>query len=323
MNTVRWGIIGCGDVTEKKSGPAFSKVAGSKLVAVMRRNAGAAASYARRHGVPRWYDHAEALIQDPEIDAVYIATPPETHAHYTQQVAMAGKPVYVEKPMARTVTECEAMIEACRKAEVPLFVAYYRRCLPHFVQVKEWLEQGRIGQVYGVQMSLFVPAPVQATDWRFDAGMAGGGLLYDLGSHQFDALDYLLGPIAEVQGSARNLAGRYEVEDTVSARWSFESGVEGAALWCFVTDAAAKRDEITIAGSKGAITLSCFGKTAATLTTQEGLSQFEAPAPAHVQEGLIRSIVAELRGEGLAASHGASALRTARVIEAIAHGRAL
>src|SRR5450432_1142641 len=120
MNLVRWGMIGCGDVTEKKSGPAFAKVPGSSLVAVMRRNGPAAADYARRHGVPRWYDDAAKLIHDPEVDAVYIATPPDTHASYTEAVAQARKPVYVEKPMARTLAECEAMNAACEKAGVPL-----------------------------------------------------------------------------------------------------------------------------------------------------------------------------------------------------------
>jgi len=313
-------MIGCGDVTEKKSGPAFSKVFGSELVAVMRRNGQAAADYARRHGVPRWYDDASALIADPEVDAVYVATPPDTHAYYTNEAAASGKPVYVEKPMARTVAECEGMISSCKQAGVPLFVAYYRRCLPHFVQAREWLAQGRIGQILAVQMSLFLPPPAEATDWRFDMEKAGGGLLYDLGSHQFDALDYLLGPIAEVQGRARNLAGRYAVEDTVSARWSFESGVEGGGLWCFVTDTSAQRDEITILGSKGSVTLACFGKIETTLMTVDGPVLFEAPAPDHVQEGLITTIVQELRGEGVAASTGESALRTARVIEAIASG---
>lgn len=228
MKTIRWGIIGCGNVTEKKSGPAFSKIAGSRLVAVMRRNGQAAADYARRHGVPRWYDDANALIADPEIDAVYIATPPDTHGLYTEAVAAAGKPVYVEKPMARTFAECESMIFACASAQVPLFVAYYRRCLPHFVQVKRWLEDAAIGDIYAVQLSLSSPAPNDlkaAQAWRFDPEIAGGGLLFDLGSHQLDLLDHLLGPIKEVQGRAENLAGHYAVEDTVSAWWKGEASL--------------------------------------------------------------------------------------------------
>jgi 1,5-anhydro-D-fructose reductase (1,5-anhydro-D-mannitol-forming) len=107
---IRWGMIGCGDVTEVKSGPGFQKAAGSALMAVMRRNGGLAADYARRHGVPRCYDRADALLADDEVDAVYIATPPDTHADYALLAAAASKPAYVEKPMARHTPECDRMI---------------------------------------------------------------------------------------------------------------------------------------------------------------------------------------------------------------------
>ncbi|MES2440213.1 MAG: Gfo/Idh/MocA family oxidoreductase [Verrucomicrobiota bacterium] len=321
MKTIRWGIIGCGDVTERKSGPAFSKVPGSQLVAVMRRNGDAAADYAKRHGVPRWYDDADALIADPEVDAVYVATPPGSHASYAIAVATAGKPVYVEKPMARTLAECEAMIAACESAEVPLFVAYYRRCLPHFMQAKQWLLEGRIGEVHGARLSLFLRASqdaAAAASWRYDAEAAGGGLLFDLGSHQLDILDFLLGPVADVQGKARNLGGHYAVEDTVSARFTFESGTEGSALWCFAAGAGAERDEIELVGSRGKIILPTFGKTEATLVNADGVTEFEVPTPDHVQQGLIETIVAELRGQGSCPSTGRSAARTAWVLDQIA-----
>ena len=145
MRTIRWGIIGCGNVTEVKSGPGFQKARNSALVAVMRRNAALAQDYAGRHGVPRWYDDGAALIADPEVDAVYVATPPSSHKGYVLACAAAGKPVYVEKPMALDHGECEEMIAACRAANVPLFVAYYRRALPRFLKVKELIDGGAIG----------------------------------------------------------------------------------------------------------------------------------------------------------------------------------
>ena len=110
MERVRWGIIGVGNVTERKSGPGFQQAERSELVAVMRRNGDLAADYARRNGVPRWYDDADKLINDDEVDAVYIATPPDSHRDYAVRVANAGKPVYVEKPMARTHAECQEML---------------------------------------------------------------------------------------------------------------------------------------------------------------------------------------------------------------------
>jgi 1,5-anhydro-D-fructose reductase (1,5-anhydro-D-mannitol-forming) len=205
MKTVRWGIIGCGNVTEVKSGPAFQQAEGSELVAVMRRDAALAEDYARRHGVPRWYADAEALIADPEVDAVYIATPPHMHRPYTLAAARAGKPVYVEKPMALNAAECREMIDACEAARVPLFVAYYRRSLPRFLKVKELVDGGAIGAVRTVQITLTQPLALPdggELPWRVRPEIAGGGHFVDLASHTLDFLDYVLGPIQRRTRSA-------------------------------------------------------------------------------------------------------------------------
>ncbi|MBT4498578.1 MAG: Gfo/Idh/MocA family oxidoreductase, partial [Gemmatimonadetes bacterium] len=236
MKSIRWGIIGCGDVTEVKSGPALQKIEDSELVAVMRRDAAKAEDYARRHDVPRWYADADQLIADPEVDAVYIATPPDSHADYTVRVARAGKPVYVEKPMARSYTECEQMIEACETADVPLFVAYYRRRLSGFLKVEELVKSGAIGEIRFVAASLLQPAHESSSDplpWRVLPDIAGAGYFFDLGSHLLDYLDYLLGPIADVHGQAANQAGLYPAEDAVCAHFTFESGILGSGIWCF------------------------------------------------------------------------------------------
>ena len=190
MKEIRWGIIGCGDVTEVKSGPALQNVKGSKLVAVMRRNGKLAEDYARRHGVDKWYEDANALIHDPDINAVYIATPPSSHKEYTLSVAQAGKIVYVEKPMAMNYTECLEMIDECKKYEVPLFVAYYRRALPRFLKVKSLLDNGKIGNIRFIN-SILYNKPLK-TDmngiyhWRIDPKIAGGGYVYDLAPHSLD-----------------------------------------------------------------------------------------------------------------------------------------
>ncbi|MRR31036.1 Gfo/Idh/MocA family oxidoreductase, partial [bacterium] len=219
MNQVRWGIIGCGDVTEVKSGPALQKADGSQLVAVMRRNEALAQDYARRHGVQRWYDDARQLIDDPQVDAVYIATPPHKHKEFTLAVAQAGKPVYVEKPMALNAAECQEMIDACHVAGVPLFVAYYRRALPRFVKIKEIIDSGVLGKLRFVQVTLTQPARELASGelpWRVIPETAGGGLFVDLAAHTLDFLDYVLGPIQAVHGIACNQGGAYPAEDVVS-----------------------------------------------------------------------------------------------------------
>ncbi|WP_210485866.1 Gfo/Idh/MocA family protein [Rufibacter aurantiacus] len=319
--TIRWGIIGCGDVTEVKSGPAFQKVPHSKLVAVMRRNGEKAQDYARRHGVPRWYDDAQALIQDPEVDAVYIATPPGSHLEYTLAVAAAGKPVYVEKPMALNHTQCQEMVAACQKAGVPLYVAYYRRRLPSFLKVKELVDSGAIGEVRFVNIRLFHPAQdnldQQNLPWRVLPEISGGGLFFDLASHQLDYLDYLLGPIASASGQTANQAGLYPAEDIVTGQFRFQNGVLGTGIWCFTVAPGQFRDEIEIIGSRGRITFPSFALEPIKLETEKGTEEFFLPPPQHVQQPFIQTIVEELTGQGQCPSTGETAARTAWVMDQI------
>ncbi len=323
MDEVRWGIIGCGTVTEKKSGPAFNKVEGSRLVAVMRRSAEKARDYAERHGVPRWYDDADRLIHDPEVNAVYVATPPDSHAHYAIRAAQAGKPVYVEKPMARTYAECRQMIAACKQAGVPLFVAYYRRCLPAFLKVKALVQDGAIGDVRFVHVRLFYPPRPGDFErhnlpWRVQPEIAGGGYFYDLGSHQLDYLDYLFGPVTSAQGHAVNQAGLYPAEDAVAAHFAFESGVVGTGLWCFTVDAGSTTDRIEIFGSTGHLSFAAFNLPEPIRLTRNGQTEeIHCPTPEHVQQPLIQTVVDELLGRGRCPSTGVSAARTNWVLEQI------
>ncbi len=315
MRTIRWGIIGCGDVTEVKSGPAFRKVANSALVAVMRRDGERARDYARRHGVARWYDDADALIQDPEVDAVYVATPPYAHKAYVLACAAAGKPVYVEKPMALDAAECVAMIEACRTAGVALFTAYYRRALPRFVKIKALLDEGAIGAVRAVTTVLahdYVP-PAGGLPWRVDPRLAGGGLFVDLAPHTLDFLDHALGPIASVTGDAANQGGYYPAEDVVSMRFTTASGAHGVGLWAF--SVAAPIDRTEVFGSRGRLTFSTFGDEPVVLETARGTETFAIARPEHVQQPLIQTIVDELNGHGTCPSTGETALRTTLVTD--------
>jgi predicted dehydrogenase len=323
MDTIRWGIIGCGDVTELKSGPPLYKCGGSELVAVMRRNGDLAADYARRHGVPRWYDDADALIADGEVNAVYIATPPDSHCEYTLRVAAAGKPVYVEKPMALTHAQCRQMNEACAAARAPLFVAYYRRCLPAFVKVAELLQAGAVGEVRFATIQQYGPPSADDLDlnrqpWRVLPEIAGDGYFFDLGCHQLDLLDFLVGPVATASGITGNQAGHYPSDDIVSASFRFESGALGAGLWCFTTHAGAARDRTEIVGSEGSISYSAFAlDEPVVLTTDSGREEFHLPQPEHVQQPLIQSIVDALRGEGECPSTGETGARTNRVLDQI------
>ena len=319
---VRVGIVGCGDVTEVKSGPAFQKVPGSALTAVMRRDGAKAEDYARRHGVPRWTDDARDLIEGDDVDLVYVATPPSSHLAYAEMAAAAGKPVYVEKPMATTLLEAERMVGVCRRAGVPLYVAYYRRAQPRFARARELLQGGAIGAVRAVRMTLAGPVGPAADDpdqqgWRFDPEVSGGGLLMDLGSHQLDLLDHWLGPVAEVEAQARTLTPGSAVADELSARLTFEGGAHGVALWSFAS--ATSLDEILVLGSEGRLSVPVFADGPLVWSGPDGEERHETIIqPEHVQQPLIRQMIDELRGVGgPCASTGVSGARTQGVLDAI------
>jgi predicted dehydrogenase len=313
-DTVRWGIIGCGDVTEVKSGPGFRGAAGSELVAVMRRNGALAADYARRHGVPRWYDSAEALISDPRVDAVYIATPPGLHAEYALAVAAAGKPAYVEKPMARHGPECDRMVEAFARAGLPLFVAYYRRRLPCFMKSGELIASGEIGRLTGFTYRLAYPQHVKGRIWRTDAAEAGAGHFLDVGSHALDILDFLLGPLQDVSGAASSVASDYEVEDCV-ALTARASGALGSMSWNFAAEV--RDDTMRLTGTEGEITFPMFTSVPVRLENASGVRLFDLPYPPHVAQPLIQSVVDDLLGRGECPSTGESARRTSRVMDRV------
>ncbi len=320
MGIIRWGMIGCGAVAEIKSGPAFRKARNSRLVAVMCRSAEKARNYARRHNVPRWYTDADALIRDPEVDAVYVATPPDTHMEYTLKIAAVGKPVYVEKPMARSYEECRTMIRACKAAGVPLFVAYYRRALPRFLKVKELLKSGAIGDVRFVSVRLYQPPYAndrnpEALPWRVVPKISGGGYFVDLASHTLDLLDFYLNPIVEVSGIAANQAGLYHAEDVVSACWRHKSDVMGNGIWCFTTEG--KEDRVEIVGSRGKLSFATFLDHSVRLDSQGKCEEWIITNPLHIQQPLIQTVVDALNGEGACPSTGESAARTNRVMDQI------
>ncbi len=315
--TIRWGIIGCGAVTEVKSGPALQKAKHSSLMAVMRRNGELAQDYAERHSVPRWYDYADALINDPEVDAVYIATPPDSHKHYTLKVAQAGKPVYVEKPMALNHAECLAMIEACREAGVPLFVAYYRRALPRKLKVKQLVDSGAIGEVRWTRIAYHRSPPDNLDPdnlpWRYIPEIAGGGIYADIACHMLDLLDFVLGPVRSVKGFASNQLGLYPAEDIVTGTFIHQSGVHGVGTWCFT--GFERVDLIEIAGNRGKVSFACFDESPIVLETDNGLEEFAISNPPHIQQPLIQTVVDELRGVGVCPSTGESAARTNWVMD--------
>ena len=303
MKQIKWGFIGCGEVAERKSGPAFRMVPNSDVVAVMSRTKHRAKSYAERHGIKRWYTDAAQLINDPEVNAVYIATPPSSHPTYAIMAMNAGKPVYIEKPLAASYDDCARITRVSKETGVPCFVAYYRRYMPYFLKVKELLGSGRLGEVQNVQIRYSCPPRPEGLNgdnlpWRVMPEIAGGGYFYDMAAHQFDLIQELFGVITHARGYSANRGHLYRAEDTVSACFQFENGLPGSGSWCFVGHESHIEDRIEILGTQGTLCFSVFSYDPIHIHTSEGNEEFDIPPHSYVQLPMISAVVKALQGEG-------------------------
>src|SRR5258706_4057784 len=304
MKKINWGIIGCGDVTEIKSGPAFNKVKNSSLVAVMRRDAEKAKDYARRHHVPKWYADAASLINDPEVNAIYIATPPSSHEEYTLAVLHAGKPIYVEKPMSVNAPSAVNMANAAKEKNIKLTVAHYRRMQPLYQKIKQLVTNKAIGELRFARLELY-KKPVtqeylaaQHTGWRLDTAIAGGGLFNDLAPHQLDLMYYFFGEIDKSCGLAVNQANLYNADDIIAGNILFKTGVVFNGIWCFGVNEKDEKDYCEIVGSNGKISFSFFEHSPVMLTINGKTETLLFDPLQHVQQPMIEKVVDYFLDEG-------------------------
>lgn len=301
MQKIKWGIIGCGDVTEKKSGPAFNKVPDSELVAVMRRNATKAEDYAKRHQVSKWYSNADELIHDPEVNAIYIATPPLQHEDYAIKAMAAGKPVYVEKPVSLSAASVKRMMQAAEKYQQKVSVAHYRRQQPVFLKVKELLEQKMVGEIRFAELKMLQPPKsnliaASEENWRVNPAISGGGLFHDLAPHQLDLMVYFFGEVKEASGFALNQAALYKADDLVTGNIIFKNSIAFSGIWCFSTSENVREDVCTIVGSEGKISFPIFGmEITINKNGQEEKLNFEPLQ--HVQQPMIGKVVQYFLGK--------------------------
>ena len=320
LETIKWGMIGTGDVTEQKSGPAFSKAEGSVLHAVANRTPSKAEDYAQRHGIRTWHPDPLDVVHDPEVDVIYVATPPDSHPHYALECIQAGKPVYLEKPMARTHAECIIINEAAREAGVKVWVAYYRRSLDYFLKVKEIIDSGRLGKIRHLRMDQHFPPRPQDLGggdppWRVIPDISGGGYFHAMGCHALDILFYIFGDPLQVEGMSRNLGGLYRADDSIDAMISLPGELSLKGNWNFV--APAERDRVEIRGDRGSLHFSVFSFEPIHLDLDSGTEEFSFERPDHIQLPHIQSIVDELKCQGLCPSTGENAAITSRVMDMV------
>lgn len=321
---IKWGIIGCGNVTEFKSGPAFNKVANSTLVAVMRRDAERAKDYALRHSVPKWYTDASKLINDQDITAIYIATPPKFHEAYAIEAMQVGKPVYVEKPMGLDVAACNRMKEFSDKSGVKLSVAHYRRALPMFLKIKELVDQNTIGEIRLVNIRLLQPdqsvmIAKTAENWRVDPSISGGGIFYDLAPHQLDLVYYFFGKEKSSFGIATNQAGLYHAEDIVCGSMLLQNNIMFNAVWCFTVSASLEEDLFEIIGSEGSISFPVFGNTIE-VEIKGKKEQISFAKEPHIQQHMIGKVVEYFLGNTTNPCSASDAIQSMELMDKFVYG---
>jgi len=316
--TIKWGMVGTGNVTEVKSGPGFTKAKDSQLLAVTNRTHEKAVDYAKRHNIPLVYNNIDDMIKDKKVDAIYLATPPNVHLTDALKCAKAGIPTYIEKPVAMTYQDHTTLMDAFYETNTPVWGAYYRRGHERFIKLKELLEQQSLGNICFIQLKLCrnaTPDEIDGTSWRIKPQISGGGLFMDLGVHQLDIMNFIFGDVTDVQVRTQNLGNYYEPEDTIFATLTYQSGITLTATWCFVSHH--QEDLIEIVGEKGRITLSCFGTDPLILQTDSGTQSFDFTPPQHVHQPLIQTIVDELNGGAMSPSPLHTSLNTAWVCDCI------
>ena len=321
MEKICWGIIGCGNVTEVKSGPAFNKVEHSSLMAVSRRDPDKLADYVKRHHIPLSFTNALDLIQSEKINAIYIATPPDVREAYAIEAMQLGKPVYLEKPMALNLAACKRLKSVSEKLGIKLSVAHYRRNLPLFMEVKNILEQGDIGAIKEVQITMLKKTDKAANDpsnWRVDPSIAGGGYFYDLAPHQIDLVFYFFGKPKSFSGTSTNKAGLYKAEDFVQGTIELENGIVCKGLWDFSINGEEK-DEFLIIGEKGTIRFPVFGLFIEVESNgQVKTIPFEAPK--HNQQNHIQAVVNYFLDKGENPCSAEDAILSMEVMESFVYG---
>lgn len=322
---IRWGILGAGDVCEVKSGPAFQRAEHSELVAVMRRDSTKAEDFARRHGVGRWYDSVSDLLGDPEVDAVYIATPPRFHLEHTLAALAAGKDVYLEKPMAMSADECRQIIKAEEKSKNKLALAHYRRALPAFTRIRELIEDGTLGTVRLAELNFFLPEsnnliPDNGDNWRVNPAISGGGLFHDLSPHMFDLLLVYFGEPLAYEGFSLRQNSESSADDFVQGTIRFADNIVFRGCWCFTVAESAVSESLVITGNKGQVSCTFFGDEMR-LRTAEGEQVIPFTNPVNIQQPMIEQVCRYFLGEIPCPCSSSDGLRVMEIIDAFSQGR--
>lgn len=317
MNHFKWGLIGYGNLADKRVAAALGTAPGSALQAVWGRDLERTRDFAVRHQIEKACSSLEELLQS-DIDGVYVCTPPDSHASYTLAAIARGKHVLVEKPMASSVEECQAMIDAARKQNVTLGVAFYRRAFPKMQEIKRLIDAGVLGTPTWVNIaahSWYAPAADDPQSWRVQKSHSTGGAIADIGVHRLDLLDYWLGESQVLFADTQHLVQNYEVEDGASAVLRLENGAPAHAY--FAWNSKTWIDRFEIVGSEGKLIVEPLDGPDLIVIRgrQREELQIEPPQNAHLP--CIEDFVSAVRQGRAPLCDGAAGLRTNRLLQQI------
>lgn len=320
---LQWGIIGAGKIAERQMVTAIGQASSQRLVAVMKRDLTRARAFADEHGVPHAYDNSEALFADPDVLAVYVATPPHLHAAQTIESAQAGKHVLCEKPLALDSRQAQRMIDACRANGVQLMVCYYQRYNSRHQQIRKLLAQGAIGQVTAVSLNFSDYFPPTPGFWHHNPAISGGGALMDLGVHCVDLLRYLCGEVTEVMAMIDTLAAESPVEDTATLLLKLDNGAQAVITshWSTANFEPQQANGLEIFGTLGTIQAAPIQAKDSSgslhLITEAGVQDFSvAPGGLRPHVALLEDFARSIAAGAPALIPGEEGLAGLQVIEA-------
>lgn len=288
MNILKWGLIGAGDISQKRVAPALRDLPNSDFVSVARSRAELAESFAKEFGARKWFQNWMDLLADDEIDAVYIATPVFLHKEQTIAAAEAGKHILCEKPMALSVEDCDDMLAVCRANNVKLGIAYYRHFYPVIGRAKEIIASGEIGKVSIAQINAFEyveMSPDNARYWFLEKEKSGGGPMKDFGCHRLEVLTNLFGTVTDLKSLVANVAFEREVEDTATALMQFETGT--CATLTVTHASRTPQDTLDIFGTEGSIHIPVLNKGDMHIRTGNSERTENHPPASNIHEPLI------------------------------------
>lgn len=296
MKNITWAMVGCGDVTEVKNGPGIYKAENSILKAVTNRTLEKAQSWVERHQHGMVYENIYEVLNDPEIDIVYIATTPDKHKEYAIKCAKAGKHCLIEKPLALNYEEGLEIKQAFEDAGKKAFVAFYRRSLNRFKKVKELIDSGEIGDIEGVNIIRCVKSVEDENAWRMNSEISGGNIFTETEIHVLDYMISIMGSIADFNYTTNIFQKKNSKFDSINMNFKFESGLIGSGQWLYNCNF--EQDRFEIIGENGLIRFEFFNNQAPIyVINNEGCTEYSVQDSIHVGINMEQAIINELMNE--------------------------